>query len=541
MKKSANTTLIILLFSFVHTTTWAQIIKKQVVISFANARSPIEEVAAVRSFAASKKLTIRDLDKLNCIPYTYLWELSGASSGIIATVDYIKGRPHGCSDNSDTDPRPVLTTPAALASPSCIVSKDSLNAYSSCDSRGDRGVLMAVIDDGIGSKFGTLSTPINYTTFFQPYLWSNPASVGSVGYSFLNNNASPVDANAKHGSAVTFRIVDMLRKANVSNVKIMILQTHDPVTGLGSVWNVCRALDFAYCNNVNIVNLSLAGLLGNINPAIIEPPGTSVLEMIIQYMGTNKNVLVVAAAGNDGATVTVPRTDNKRYCTASYQLSNLVEVAANARCSDDLWQMSNRGAPNVHLSAPGENVSCAVPVTVNASGVMQLTGTSLAAPHVAAAAAILGVNRSTTNFSYQPVVNALINGVTPIPNLRGLVSSGGRLNTCLALEYFRSRPNIAFAPATPPNTEGSFGTNALTIAPNPVLSNMAITLASEQDAAAELTIKDMLGRVQVQQKWGVFNGQNTVSIDVSNFVKGIYFVQVQINKQFFVQKIIKND
>ena len=121
------------------------------------------------------------------------------------------------------------------------------------------------------------------------------------------------------------------------------------------------------------------------------------------------------------------------------------------------------------------------------------------------------------------------------------MSSSGRLNTCLALEYFRSRPNIAFAPTTPPNTEGSFGASALTIAPNPVLSNVAITLVSEQDAEAELTVKDVLGRVQIQQKWGVFSGQNTVSIDASNFVKGVYFVHVQINKQSFVQKMIKND
>ena len=544
MKRSVHITLIILLFCLAHTTTWAQIIRKQVVVSFANAENPIEKVAMARSFAASNRLTISDLDKLSCIPYTFLWELTGTLGDIIATVDYIKGRPHGCSDNDENGTGSSPTAPTA-APPPCAISQDSLNAYSSCESRGGRGVLMSVIDDGIGDVFGSTQQRINYKTFFQPYLWSNPTAAGSVGYSFLNNNPSPIAGNAQHGSAVTFRIVDMLRKARVSNVKIMILQTHNPETHLGTVWNVCRALDFSYCNNVNIVNLSLAGVLGNTNPERMEEAGTSALEVIIQYMGTTKNILIVAAAGNDGANVTLPRLDNKRYCTASYQLPNLIEVAANARCSDTLWGRSNRGAPNVHLSAPGQSVYCAVPVTVNPSGIAALTGTSLAAPHVAAAAAILGVNRLTSEFKYLPIAKSLSSAVTPVRNLAGVVSSGGRLNTCQALKFFWQNYPAGFAAQIPQNTEGSpnpqIGASALTIAPNPVLSNVAITLTSEQDTEAELTVKNVLGRVQVQQKWGVFSGQNTLSLDASNFVKGVYFVHIQINKQFFVQKMIKND
>ena len=545
MKRSVHITLIILLFCLAHTTMWAQNIKKQVVVSFANDENPIRAIGEAEDFAASNQVTIRDLDKLSCIPFTYLWELSGSSGGVIATVDFIKRRPHGCSDNDENGTGSSPTAPTAVAPPPCAISQDSLNAYSSCESRGERDVLMSVIDDGIGDVFGSTQQRINYKTFFQPYLWSNPNARGSVGYSFLNNNPSPIAGNAQHGSAVTFRIVDMLRKARVSNVKIMILQTHNPETHLGTVWNVCRALDFSYCNNVNIVNLSLAGVLGNANPERVEEVGTSALEIVIKYMGTNKNILIVAASGNDRADVTRPRTDNKRYCTASYQLPNLLEVAANARCSDTLWGRSNRGAPNVHLSAPGENVYCAVPITVNPSGIMQVTGTSLAAPHVAAAAAILGVNRPTAEFKYLSIAKSLTNAVTSVRNLTGLVSSGGRLNTCQALKYFWQNYPNGFAAQIPQNTEGGgnnqIGVSALTIAPNPVLSNVAISLASEQDAEAELTVKDVLGRVQIQQKWGVFSGQNTLSLDASNFVKGVYFVHIQINKQFFVQKMIKND
>jgi subtilisin family serine protease len=259
-------------------------------------------------------------------------------------------------------------------------------------------------------------------------------------------------------------------------------------------------------------------------------------------MGRTKNVLVVAAAGNDGEDVSIPRPDNRRFCTASYQIANLMEVAANAHCSDALLETSNKGHKNVHLTAPGDKVYCAVPLTPdNPRGIDLLSGTSLAAPHVAAAAAILASNRQTTSFDYAPIFGSIVASVTNVPALYDAVISSGRLNTCNALTYFM-RHFAQGTVAPPSNTEGPLSTaiNALVIAPNPTTSTFNIRFNAEKESNSELIIQDMLGRVLLQQNWYIYTGQNDLSVDASAFNKGIYFINIQTVGKNMIQKLIKN-
>jgi hypothetical protein len=546
MKKMNKIIPIILISCFTcvhHTSLLSQTVTQEFVVSFANSDDPKKELSKIKELTQTPGYQVRitTKDSLKCIPYTYLWEVTGSSNAVIAIADYIKRHPAG------TNPARPVPNPSGNPGtwgrqmnlpPLRCISQDSLDAYSSCynQRRNTADILMAVIDDGIGKEFGSNRSRVNYATFFQPYLWINPTN-GTPGYSFLSSiTTSPIAENSKHGSAVTYRIVDMLRKANVQNVKIMVLQTHNPVTGLGRIWDVCRALDFAYCRKVNIINISLSGL---------ESEGTSVLELIIKYMGTTQNTLVVAASGNDGKDVSIPLPDRQHYCTASYQLPNLMEVAANARCSDALMDFSNRGIKNIHLSAPGDNVYCAVPVAVDASGIMALSGTSLAAPHVSSAAAILGVNRPAgTSFNYLPIVKSILATVTNTEQLRGLVSSGGRLNTCNALTFFlRNYPTIRMvAPISnttvAANNKSIF--NTLDISPNPVNSDFTIHFNSEQVTQTELVLRDILGRVILNKNWCIYTGDNTLLVDASKLNRGIYFINMRIGEQNIVQKIVKN-
>ena len=544
MKKTIHLLLLMYIVCFYKASLWGQgqQVKQQFIVSFANSRSVAEDKKNAEGFAINHNVAINELDKLTCIPFTYLWELRGNLNDVIATAEYIKKRPNGSNRAVDTTyNNPIQYRLSPL---SCSVSKDSIDAYPSCAIGGDKPVLIAVIDDGMGDYFRSGRTQVDYRTFFKPHLWTHPTT-GSIGYNFLNNTPSPINSQAKHGSAVTYRIVDMLKKAKVEKVQIMALQTHDPETGLGTLWNVCRALDFACYHKVNIINMSLAGLTSPNSSGEVEAVGTSALEVIIEYMRT-KNILVVAAAGNDGENVTQPRLDNKRYCTASYKLLNLIEVAANARCSDALWSFSNRGAPNVHIAAPGENVYCAVPIEVNASGFMNLTGTSFAAPHVTAAAAILAANRPTMAFSYLPIVRSLIDPttVTRVAQLEKLISSTGRLNTCKALKYFlqnyeRLNGIMSF------NTEGSISqpplsTNAIKISPNPTNADLNIQLKSTQNADTYLILTDILGRVTLQQEWSIHIGDNVQFVDLSNLNKGVYFINIRIGTETLIHKVIKN-
>jgi len=91
-------------------------------------------------------------------------------------------------------------------------------------------------------------------------------------------------------------------------------------------------------------------------------------------------IIVVTSAGNDGINL-----EEKKVYPACYALDNVITVAASTK-SNKLWKDSNYGSTEVDLSAPGENITS---TTKDHSGYASGSGTSLAAPHVTAALAIL--------------------------------------------------------------------------------------------------------------------------------------------------------
>jgi subtilisin family serine protease len=132
-------------------------------------------------------------------------------------------------------------------------------------------------------------------------------------------------------------------------------------------------------------------------------------------------VLLVVAAGNDGASL-----GSKREYPASYTEGNVLTVAATD-ASGALASFSNFGAHSVDLAAPGESIFSTYPT----SSYRPLSGTSMAAPFVAAAAAmLLGQNPGLT---YSEIRGALKATVDPVPTLAGRTVTGGRLNLDRAL------------------------------------------------------------------------------------------------------------
>jgi len=241
---------------------------------------------------------------------------------------------------------------------------------------------------------GVIDTGVDYThPDLAANIWTNPGEIaGNLidddangfaddvhGYDFINDDSDPMDDN-RHGTHVSGTIAGVgnngqgLAGVNWSS-SIMPLKFLS-AEGSGSTADAVRALNYAtmmrstYGVNVRLTSNSWGG--GGYSQALYAA---------IQASG-EAGMLFVAAAGNSsrdtGASPSYP---------ASYDLPNIISVAATDH-NDRLPAFSNYGATSVDLAAPGVGIYSAVPN----GGYGSLSGTSMAAPHVAGVVALLWSN-----------------------------------------------------------------------------------------------------------------------------------------------------
>src|SRR5690606_4536289 len=95
---------------------------------------------------------------------------------------------------------------------------------------------------------------------------------------------------------------------------------------------------------------------------------------------------------------------------------------------------SNYGARAVDVHAPGAMIYSTLP----GNRYDELSGTSMAAPHVTGAAALIAT--VYPEISNRELKDRLLFSSDPIPELKGKSVSGGRLNAYRALENDRLAP-----------------------------------------------------------------------------------------------------
>jgi thermitase len=247
------------------------------------------------------------------------------------------------------------------------------------------------------------------------------------GRSFVSGVTTPADDNG-HGTHVTGIIAaDADNAQGVAGVApdatVLPLKALDS-SGAGDSIAVGDALDYAGDLGDPIVNASLSGPYYSqyVADAIASHPST--LYVVAAGNGEDYGDPLVGD-DNDGAVGTFSDSGPEYPC--DLPAPNLICVGATDN-RDSVTTFSNYGATSVDLFAPGQSILSTWP-----GGTYQLrSGTSMAAPMVAAEAALVLAYRTRLNTA--SVKKILLSSVHPIASATGKSVSGGRADALAAVQ-----------------------------------------------------------------------------------------------------------
>ncbi len=317
---------------------------------------------------------------------------------------------------------------------------------------GNRNIVVGVIDEGIDIVHPDL----------QPNIWTNP-SPGSIaaitgdlhGYDFRDNTGTiAAESHATHVAGIIGAVGNNGQGVVGVNwlVSVMSLRFISEATNSGTDADALKAYNYAKQMrdlwtssnqtkgaNIRVLNASYGG--GGYSQASADA---------LNALGQS-GILFVAAAGNDHVSSSLDSGNNdiSPHYPSGYSLPNVISVAAT-NSTDSLASFSNFGSRTVTLGAPGVGILSTTPSNTYSS----FSGTSMAAPHVAGAAALLCA--ANANLSVNQLRALLSFNGDVVPALQGKTLSGRRLNV------FKSLQAMNEGDTTPPGTVGAFQVSSQT-------------------------------------------------------------------------------
>ena len=307
---------------------------------------------------------------------------------------------------------------------------------------GSRNVVVAVIDTGIRYTHQELAAN----------MWRNPGEIPAngidddhngyiddvFGINSITGSGDPMDDN-DHGSHVAGTIGAQANGGGPHvgvawNVRLMALKFL-AANGSGSLSGAIECIDYAISKGAMIMSNSWGG--GDFSTAL-----SSAITRAQQA-----NILFVVAAGNESHD-----NDARPSYPASYPQANVVAVAALDR-RDQLASFSNYGRSSVDIGAPGVEIFSSTARSDSSYAIFN--GTSMAAPHISGVAALLLARFPGMRVS--DLKQRLLATAVPIPALRGVTVTGGRVNADAGLRAVADGilEVTAQVPATPLPADGN--------------------------------------------------------------------------------------
>ena len=319
-------------------------------------------------------------------------------------------------------------------------------------------VVIGVIDQGIDFNHPDLAANI----------WTNPGEIdgnhidddgnGFVddfhGFNFVDNNGTTFSGLATEDHAT--HVAGIAGAAGNNNVGIagvnwsvglMSLRFLDE-DGFG---NTLKAIDaIQYARTMRNLWVSTGGTKGaNIRVLNASFGGALFSQQFLDAINqaNTAGLLFVAAAGNVDNGTLEPNNDLVPHFPSNFAAPNIISVAAS-NSSDALTSFSHFGATTVDIAAPGNAILSTTPNNTYSS----FSGTSMAAPQVSGAAALLWAQNP--NLTVQQVKNILMADGNVITGFADKILSQRRLNVG------NSMAGVISGDVTPPGTVGSFHINS---------------------------------------------------------------------------------
>ena len=298
--------------------------------------------------------------------------------------------------------------------------------------------IVAIIDSGIDNQHPDLA----------PHIWHNPNEIANNnidddnngyiddihGWDFYNNQAS-ADDNNNHGTHVAGIVAAQTNNAigiaGLSNhCQLMALKAANSYGQLTSE-SVATAIYYAINHQATVINLSFGA------PQAYVPNEELIKQAV--HAAIQANTHVVAAAGNQALDI-----NQHNYIPATYP--NVISVSSTTPDQTFANSYSNYGT-SITLCAPGGSSTTGVLSTIPSQNYIAMTGTSMAAPHVSGALALL--HQALPHSTPQQQLAALTTTATSLNQTQPTQIGAGLLNLPAALKKLDTiAPTLTHNPTT---------------------------------------------------------------------------------------------